>query len=220
MKVSHWSLPFLSSNSWESFLNLCSSYLLSSYLYFCFLLLWFVSMLCFAPFSAVYYLPHSLSKDFPEFLKFAVLKFHLANPTFHFTFPEEHLNAKWAQFFCRKWELRHRGMWKASAHGSAHTLSPSANAGKDSSQEWDGEGEHCCVACPHLPLVQQHLEEDSPLSWCAQPPASPPSKDWHPEKQDFPSVWCHLDTVAWQQCLVAGLEMKHKPFLCAAVSKE
>lgn len=99
-------------------------------------------MICFAPFLAVYYLPHSLSEDFPAFLKIAVVKFHLANPTFHFISPEAHLNAKRAQFFCRKWELRHRGMWKASAHSSAPRSLPQCECRvKESSQEWDGEGE-------------------------------------------------------------------------------
>lgn len=157
-------------------------------------------MLCFAPFLAVYYLPHSLSKDFRAFFRFVVEKFHLANPTFHFASPEGHLNAKWAQFFCRKWELRHRGMWEASAHGSAPRSLPQCECRVITGVGWWGRGTAVWHVLTSL-CSKQHLEEDNPLSWCTQPPASTPSKDWHPKQaqQDFPSVRCHLETVAWQQ---------------------
>lgn len=47
MRVSHWPLPFLSSNSWEYFLNLQSSYI------YCPTFI-FVSMLCFVCFHAMF----------------------------------------------------------------------------------------------------------------------------------------------------------------------
>lgn len=169
MKVSHWSLPFLSSNSWEYFRNFFFPTFFFSYLYFCFLLLWFISMLCFAPFSAVYYLPRSLSKDFPAFFKFSVVKFHLANPTFHFASPETHLNARWAQFFCRKWELRHRGMWKPSAHGSA----PQCEHRVISGVGWWRERRCCVVSSPSSGPAASGGRQPTQLMYSAS--------CWHPK---------------------------------------
>lgn len=68
---------------------------------------------------------------------------------------------------------------------------------------------------------KQHLEEDNPLSLMYS------ASCWHPNQglalreagfsfSKVPPRYCSMAT----ECLVAVLEMKHKPFLCVAVSKE
>lgn len=113
-----WLLPFCLSNSTGTFSR---PPLIQPFSYFCFLPLCFVSMMLF--FSIFSCLLTLLSKDFPASFKFAVVKFHLANPTIHFVFPEAHLYAKWVQLY-RKWELRHWGMWKVSSTWLSSMISP------------------------------------------------------------------------------------------------
>lgn len=105
-----------------------------------------------------------------------------------------------------------------------HSFSPTANA------EWRSHlrsgmvrERHCCVASPHLPLVQAASGGKQPTQLMYSASCQHPRQGLAPQARTagfsfskMPPRNCSMAT----ECLVAVLKMKHKPFLCVAVSKE